>query len=224
MARAWRYLAASPRCCCAPCYWQPHLQAGDLSSHIYNAWLVQLIESGRTTGLAVAPQSTNILFDVMLSGLLRSLGAEAAQRVSVSVAVLALVWGAFAFIAVVRAPALGAAAALAMLAYGWVFHMGFFNFYVSFGLCFWALALAVGNGAAAAGRRRFPFWRWHIWRIALPVSLEPGTGSLCDAGTPAGSPTCRALLTAAGVPGTGGACTRWRATPCPPAGRRYNSV
>jgi hypothetical protein len=29
-----------------------------------------------------------------------------------------------------------------MLAYGWVFHMGFFNFYLSLGLCFWALALA----------------------------------------------------------------------------------
>jgi hypothetical protein len=28
-----------------------------------------------------------------------------------------------------------------MLAYGWVFHMGFFNFYLSLGFCFWALAL-----------------------------------------------------------------------------------
>ena len=34
-----------------PCYWQPRLQAGDLSSHIYNAWLVRLIEQGRTQGL-----------------------------------------------------------------------------------------------------------------------------------------------------------------------------
>ena len=29
-----------------------------------------------------------------------------------------------------------------MLAYGWVFHMGFFNFYLSMGLCFWAMPLA----------------------------------------------------------------------------------
>ena len=28
-----------------------------------------------------------------------------------------------------------------MLAYGWVFHMGFFNFYLSLGLCFWAMAV-----------------------------------------------------------------------------------
>jgi hypothetical protein len=31
---------------------------------------------------------------------------------------------------------------IAMLAYGWVFHMGFFNFYLSLGLCFWALSIA----------------------------------------------------------------------------------
>jgi len=29
-----------------------------------------------------------------------------------------------------------------MLAYGWVLHMGLFDFYLSLGLCFWALALA----------------------------------------------------------------------------------
>src|SRR5215469_15012712 len=81
-----------------PCYWQPRVQAGDLSSHIYNAWLVQLVESGRAQGLTVVSQTTNILFDLMLSGLFKVFGAEAAQRISVSVAVLTFVWGAFAFI------------------------------------------------------------------------------------------------------------------------------
>jgi len=33
-----------------PCYWQSRLQLGDLSSHIYNAWLAQLIESGASPG------------------------------------------------------------------------------------------------------------------------------------------------------------------------------
>jgi len=42
-----------------------------------------------------------------------------------------------------------------MLAYGWVFHMGFFNYYISLGLCFWALSLAwdfrpAGLASAAA--------------------------------------------------------------------------
>ena len=60
-------LSRSFRCCCwRPCYWQPRMQAGDLSSHIYNAWLAQLIESGRTQGLALVSQTTNILFDLML--------------------------------------------------------------------------------------------------------------------------------------------------------------
>src|SRR5215813_14588644 len=84
-----------------PCYWQPRVQAGDLSSHIYNAWLAQLIEAGRTQGLVIVSQTTNILFDLMLGGLFRLFGAEAAQRISVSIAVLVFVWGAFRFISVV---------------------------------------------------------------------------------------------------------------------------
>ena len=126
----------------APCYWQPRVQAGDLSSHIYNAWLAQLIESGRIQGLRIVGQTTNILFDLLLSGLFRVLGPEGAQRISVSLAVLIFIWGAFAFARVVsgRKP-WQILPCIAMLAYGWVFHMGFFNFYLSLGLCFWALAL-----------------------------------------------------------------------------------
>jgi hypothetical protein len=126
----------------APCYWQPRIEAGDLSSHIYNAWLTQLIESGRIQGLQIVGQTTNILFDLMLSGLFKVVGPEAAQRISVSLAVLIFIWGAFAFAKVVsgRKP-WQILPCIAMLAYGWVFHMGFFNFYLSLGLCFWALAL-----------------------------------------------------------------------------------
>ena len=36
-----------------PCYWQARIQAGDLSSHIYNSWLAQLIEAGKLPGLVV---------------------------------------------------------------------------------------------------------------------------------------------------------------------------
>src|SRR5438270_1867182 len=126
----------------APCYWQPRVQAGDLSSHIYNAWLAQLIESGRAQGLMIVNQTTNILFDLMLSGLFKLFGAEAAQRISVSIAVLVFVWGAFFFVSTVsgRRP-WHLLSCIAMLAYGWVYHMGFFNFYISLGLCFWILGL-----------------------------------------------------------------------------------
>jgi hypothetical protein len=133
------------------------VQGGDLSSHIYNSWFTQFIETGRAQGLAIVSQTTNILFDFMLGGLFRVVGAEAAQRISVSIAVLVFVWGAFRFTSVVGGrPAWHLLPCIAMLAYGWVFHMGFFNFYLSMGLCLWVLAV---------------LWDWqprHI-AIALPV-------------------------------------------------------
>src|SRR4051794_21374376 len=70
-----------------PVYWQPRLQAGDLSSHIYNAWLAQFIETGHTQGLVMVQQTTNILFDVLLGAFFSVAGAEFAQRISVSIAV-----------------------------------------------------------------------------------------------------------------------------------------
>ena len=35
----------------APCFWQQRIQAGDLSSHLYNGWLALLIERGQAPGL-----------------------------------------------------------------------------------------------------------------------------------------------------------------------------
>ncbi len=129
-----------------PCFWQPKIQAGDLSSHVYNAWLVQLIERGQAPGLTLAKQSNNILFDLMLTGLTSAFGPNAAQRVAVSIAVLVFFWGTFAFVwswsrARPRRAPWQLAPCLAMLTYGWVFHMGFFNFYLSLGFCFGAMAL-----------------------------------------------------------------------------------
>ena len=136
-----RYVAAS-LAVLVPCFWQSRLQAGDLSSHLYNAWLAELIEQGHAPGLAIARQTTNILFDWMLSALLGAVGAGAAQRISVAIAVLVFVWGAFAFVsALSESRGWGSLPLLSILAYGWVFHMGFFNFYLSLGLCLGALAL-----------------------------------------------------------------------------------
>ncbi|MGA9626747.1 MAG: hypothetical protein WBL65_10010 [Bryobacteraceae bacterium] len=136
----------------APCHWQPRLQAGDLSSHIDNSWLARLIESGRAQGLEAVRQTSNFLFDLILGGLFKVVGAEAARRIAVSLAILTFAWGAFAFISTVSGrrawhlmPVIG------MLAYGWVFQMGFFDFYLSLGLCFWALALG---------------WESKPWRLA----------------------------------------------------------
>jgi hypothetical protein len=126
-----------------PCFWQRRIQAGDFSSHLYNAWLVQEAKAGRVAGLELAAPWTNVLFDHLLEWSIKAVGVEAAQRISVSFLVLNFFWGAFSLVAAVSGrPAWWLAPLLWMLAYGWVFHIGFFNFYLSLGLCFWALALA----------------------------------------------------------------------------------
>src|SRR3984885_8764157 len=126
-----------------PCYWQARIQAGDLSSHVYNSWLGPLIDAGKLPGLVLAHPATNILFNQILSGLCRTLGPDLAQRIAVSLAVLVFVWGAFAFVSAASGRrAWSVLPCIAMLAYGWVFHMGFFDFYLGLGLSFWGLALA----------------------------------------------------------------------------------
>jgi hypothetical protein len=138
-----------------PCFWQRRIEAGDLGSHIYNAWLAEQIERGAAPGLAIQTVTTNVLFDLILSGLYRAFGSEAAQRLAVSAATLLFFWGAFALIESWSGrPAWSLAPSLMMLSYGWVFHMGFFNFYLALGLSLWALALSerrarfAGPGAA----------------------------------------------------------------------------
>lgn len=125
-----------------PCFWHRHIEAGDLGSHVYNAWLAQLIEHGQAPGLRIAYPSTNILFDSLLSGLAKIFGLHAAELLSVSIAVLIFFWGAFALVAAAsrRAPWF-LAPAIAMVAYGWTFEIGFFNYYISLGLSFFALAI-----------------------------------------------------------------------------------
>jgi hypothetical protein len=125
-----------------PCFWQSHIQAGDLSSHLYNAWLSILIGEGKAPGLTIVPQWTNVLFDWMLSGLMRLVGPWWAEHIAVPLLVLNFFWGAFALVCVVsRRRPWYILAFLAMLAHGWAFHMGFMNFYLAMGLSFWAFAL-----------------------------------------------------------------------------------
>jgi len=126
----------------APCFWQSRIQAGDLSSHLYNAWLSLLIGEGKAPGLKIVPQYTNVLFDLMLTGLMRAVGPWGAEHIAVPLAVLVFFWGAFAMISKVsRSRPWYVLTFLAMLAHGWVFHIGFMNYYLATGLSFWAFAL-----------------------------------------------------------------------------------
>ena len=125
-----------------PCFWQSRIQAGDLGSHVYNAWLATQIKQGKLPGLWIATQWHNVLFDVVLTWLLERFGPAAAQRIAVSGAVLIFFWGSFSFAcAVTRRKPWFVLPILAMLAYGFVFAMGLCNFYLSLGLCFCWLAI-----------------------------------------------------------------------------------
>src|ERR1035438_10837604 len=63
----------------APCLWHPRIEAGDLGSHVYNAWLVQLIQRGQAPGLYIANQHVNILFDLIMDNLVRFFNFRASR-------------------------------------------------------------------------------------------------------------------------------------------------
>ncbi len=127
-----------------PCVWQPHIMAGDLSSHLYNAWLAGQIEEGtiQTRGLELAHPITNVLADWAMEPLLYTLGRSATERIVVGAAVEVIFCGAFAFVAAAAGQKCWIITpSLAMIAYGIIFHYGFLNFYVSAGLSLWIMAL-----------------------------------------------------------------------------------
>jgi hypothetical protein len=161
----------------APCFWHSRIQAGDLSSHAYNAWLALQVEHGNGHGLFIENPWTNVLFDLMLAGLAKAAGVAAAQRIAVSTAVLIFFWGSFALVsAVARKRPWFLTPCLAILAYGWTFHMGLFNFYLSAGLSMWALFFASKRGTV------FPIAALALVVLAafahtLPVFWAVGAGA-----------------------------------------------
>jgi hypothetical protein len=131
--------------------------ASDLGSHLYNAWLAQLIQHGQAPGLWLSGQWTNVLFDLLLSGLGSAFGLFAAEKIAVSLCVLAFFWGAFALIyAATRRPPWLIAPLIALFAYGWTFHLGLYNYYLSIGLSFFCLAI---------------LWRGGYWERAAMVPV-----------------------------------------------------
>jgi hypothetical protein len=125
-----------------PCWWHRHIEAGDLGSHVYNAWLAQLIGKGQAPGLYLAWQWNNILFDVSLLHTANWVGFTLAEKIVVSLCVLIFFWGVFALASAVSGSVAWALTpGIAMLAYGYSFEMGFMNYYLSIGLACFCLAL-----------------------------------------------------------------------------------
>jgi hypothetical protein len=144
----WRRLVAISAAVTIPCFWHRHIETQDLASHLYNAWLEQLIKRGRAPGLSLSRQWSNVLYDLALSGVDRVVGLRAAEKIVVSAAILLFFWGAFALTcAMARRISWFLLPCLAMFAYGWTFEKGFMNYYISIGLAFWGLAILLrGRG------------------------------------------------------------------------------
>jgi len=184
-----------------PCFWQRRIQAGDLASHVYNAWLAQLVEAGKAPGVYVVWLWKNVLFDLMLLNLGKLFGFGVGEKIAVSLCVLVFFWGVFTLISVAtrRRPWM-LAPGLAMLAYGYVFYMGFMNYYLSLGLaCFGLAALWHGERRgillavllapltllahplgflwlAAAGAYRLLWPRMKGWEEWIPPAAAIGIG------------------------------------------------
>lgn len=203
-ARWWRVLAISAALL-APCLWHRRIEAGDLPSHVYNAWLAQLIAKGQAPGLYIATQWHNVLFDVTLLRVANLVGLAAAQKIVVSLCVLIFFWGAFAFLRTISdGPPWFLTPCLAMLAYGYSFNMGFMNYYLSLGLACFGMAILwrtrgkdwiagaffallamlahpigflwmIGTLAYVNIRARLPGW----WKLALPLTAASGFAATC---------------------------------------------
>jgi hypothetical protein len=159
-----------------PCFWQRRIEAGDLASHTYNAWLAQLVTQGKAPSLYTVWQWTNLLFDLLLLYSAKVFGFVWGPKLAVALCVLVFFWGVFGFAAVasLRVPWV-LAPWMAMLTYGFTFNMGFFNYYLSIGWACWALAFcwrAKGGGA----------WLLGAAFLCLAVLAHP-LGSLWCVGT-----------------------------------------
>ena len=173
----WRLIVLISVLLLLPCFWHKRIEAGDLGSHTYNAWLSQLIERGEAPGVYITRQWNNVLLDLALARVADAVGFAAAEKTVVSACVLVFFWGAFALITVATSrPPWYLVPAIAMIAYGWTFQMGFLNYYVSLGFAFFAAAL---------------FWRGHglDWIAGVILSglalLAHPMGFLCLAGVAA---------------------------------------
>jgi hypothetical protein len=152
-----------------PCIWHKHIEAGDLGSHVYNAWLVQLIHQGRAPGLWVENIWQNIFFDSLLTHLAAFVGLGLAETFAVSMAVLLFFWSLFAFVrAVSGAVPWTLVPVFAMLTYGWTFQVGFFNYYIAIGLSFLALSIV---WAERGYRRLFSLTLVPLIYLAHPLGL-----------------------------------------------------
>ena len=70
-----------------PCFWHKRIEAGDIPSHTYNAWLSHLISQGQAPGLYIESRWDNVLSDITLAKLGPVTGFVVAEHIVVALAV-----------------------------------------------------------------------------------------------------------------------------------------
>jgi hypothetical protein len=124
----------------------PSFPAGDLHSHLYNAWLVPRIERGELPGLHIAPMWTNVLLDRVLVLLLHRLSPRQCEMLVLIGLAHLFVWSSFLLCrSLSRRPCWQWLPVLTVLGLGWTFHMGFANWTASAGLALLAVAVALSS-------------------------------------------------------------------------------
>ena len=159
LGECWLRVLAVSAVMLVPCFWHREIVSSDLGSHLYNAWLAQLVAHHEVTSMSLSHQVTNVLFDWLLGAVGSVASLHTGERVVVSLCVLVFFWGTFALIcaATKRSPWC-IVPFIALATYGWTFHMGFFNYYLSLGLAFFGIAI---------------LWRGKGWERLAPVALAP---------------------------------------------------
>jgi hypothetical protein len=106
------------------------------------------VSQGKLPGLWIEGKWTNVLVDKLLSNSIQLFGAGTAEKVVPCFCVLVFFWGARYLVAALnKKPPLSITILLLAFTYGIIFQWGFFNYYLSLGLCFFALGAASKRGS-----------------------------------------------------------------------------
>jgi hypothetical protein len=95
---AWRWKVVFGVALLVPVVWTDRVQAIDMASHTYGAWLTWLVREGGVSGLEIVPAGTNVLVDLILAGLGGSIGWVWAERIVACFVLLVFVAGVGAWI------------------------------------------------------------------------------------------------------------------------------
>src|SRR5258705_13994633 len=94
--RRWLLILGISAAALIPCFWHKHIEAGDLGSHVYNAWLAELVQRGELSGLRIVPQWNNVAFDLLLSAFRKIVICLWYESLAASLFESIFFWGVFA--------------------------------------------------------------------------------------------------------------------------------